>query len=184
MGVLKMKKARKTRAKNKEVRIESGYIIFSLIAAIAGYLSYYLKFPNSYSLLLMLVFSIALLNNFNSRKGISVLIYSLIVNALLLPLNLFALPISTLLQLVFLLINLLLLAVVLIGLKRLRKWGFYLAALVYIFSLLNALFSLFMSLNGVAFALPGCIAVCSILLSNVFLVLAIVYLIKSRGYFK
>lgn len=166
-----------------EVKLEAKYIILTLIAAAISYLAYYLRFPNSWSVFLMLVFSIILLKNFNSIRGVNVVIYMIIFTALILPLNIFVLNVSIGYKITAFIINLIIINFVANGLKRLRKWGLYLSIIVFALSLINIAVSIFLLVSRFISTLSYYASLASLVSSLAFSLLSICYLIKSKGYF-
>lgn len=180
-------KTKRNRAKIKyrnKIILSRNALIFTVIAAAMSYLAYYLRFPNSWTVLLMLVLSLALLKNFSSLRGVNVIIYSIIVTALLLPLNIFVLNVTLAYKIAAFIINLIIIIFVANGLRQMRKWGFYLTIIVFAFSLINIVMPIFSLLSKFDLTLPYSMTLANLIFSAAFSVLSLAYLIKSRKYFR
>ena len=169
--------------KNEEIKIEFKYVLLTFVAALMGYIADFFRFPNSWTFALTLGFLILLIVNFNKRNGISILIYFMIWNALVLPLFIFSMKVALVSQILFLVINLVAYYLIISGLRRLKKWGFYLTIIVFALSLVNIIFALISSQTTFVFNLPNMLVLAKNIILLVFLITSVAYVIKSKKSF-
>jgi len=179
------KRQNKKRGKEKVIAIKSRFIILTILAAVLSYIAYYLRFPNSFGIILGTIFLVLLLKNFKKINGVEVMIYLFIFNALLLPLAIFTLDIGLGYNIFFFVINLTLIALVVSGLKSLKKWGFYMTLLAIVLSavsLLKAFPSYIPFLKDIT--IPLILSMANDLISFALMISMLVYIVKSYKYFR
>jgi hypothetical protein len=175
---------RKIKKKEEKIKLESKYLILTILAGLLYYLAYFLKFPNSYLILISIIVLIALFKNFNVISGIKALICLFIFNAITLPLVIIISQFNLIIQIIMFAVNVSLICLMIYGLKNLKKWAFYLALAVLILSCFN-LISLFVLVLSQPFilTLSYVLFVVKNALSLLLLVFSFVYIIKSKKYF-
>jgi len=176
-------KKEKVKQDNK-VKLEWKYVGLSVLAGLLYYLAYYLKFPNSYSAVVSLVLLFLLLKNFKSLNAVSIIIYSTIISAVILPMTVFLMPLSLTYQLIVLFVNLLLILVVSWGLYKTRRWAIILAIIVNLVSAYTLTYSAVLIFKQVAFNIYLALFLLRNALSLIVVLAVIVYLLSSWNKFK
>lgn len=179
-------KKRKTNTKSEKtsIKIEPKYIMLVFIAAAITYFSYYLRFPNSWSIFISLVFLVLLLKNFYTRNGIIVLLCAMLLDALVLPIVVNSTAINLEYRIAVFAINLIIFVVVATGLYKMKKWGFYAGIIVFALAALSSLFSSMQILKQLVFTLSGILFFANNLFAFILQIAALAYIIKSKRYFQ
>jgi hypothetical protein len=183
-GEIMAKKLLSKSLKISEIHIEFKYIMLVILAAMINYVAYYLKYPNVWGSLVNIVLLGLLIYDFKNIDGLKVIVYSIILSILSLPITVFMLKIPLVYQLIVFLINTILMVVIAVGLKHLRKWGFYISIITFILSIASLVMMVWPSIN---YFTPNIYYISLLLkqsISTIFYVLAIVYILKHRDYFK
>jgi len=120
--------------RGQNLKLEKKYVFLSLLAGALYYAAYHLNVPNSYSLLVSLIFLTVFIKNFNKVEAVSIIIYFMIFTAAILPKTVYLLSGSMGYKLGMLALNLLILALVSYGVYNVRKWGSVLTILVSLLS--------------------------------------------------
>jgi len=183
MDIIKETKEEKQLEVN--IKTEAEFIVASVILGILYYVAYFLKFPNTYTIFVYVIFLAALIKDFNNEKGIDVLIYLIMFSIIILPLMTFIQGNINIYLISSFVIAMTALVFAIIGLRNMRKFGFYLTIILFGFSLISTIYLMipfFKAFNG--FSTAFLIQLIRNLSSIALLVLSITYLTKSRGYFK
>jgi len=169
----------------RKIGSEAEFIVASVILGILYYVAYFLKFPNTYMILVYAIFLTALIKDFNNEKGIDVLVYVIMFSIIVMPLLTFVQGNVTIYLASSFVISMTALVFAIIGLRNMKKFGFYLTIILFGLSLVNtAYFMIPFFKNFTSFSPTFLIQLIRNLGSIALLVLSIIYLIKSRGYFK
>lgn len=178
-------KTGKKEAKHAEIKIEMKYALLSVLAGLLYYAADYLKYPNSYSLVIMLIFLICLMKSFKKAEGIKPVIYLMVFSAVILPLTLFSASMPLAYHIALLLLNLSLFMLIIYGLRKFRTWGFYLAVLTIAFSLFNLLYSVIAIISQYFTpTLSMAIFILRNAVTCILFALMLVYLFRFKGHFK
>ena len=167
----------------KGILLEKRFIFLAILAGLLYYIAYYFRFPNSFAAAIGLVFLIALIKNLKTKKGISVLIYLMIFNAITMPLAIFSLKIYLAYQIIYSAFIIVLFCLMINGLRKLRKWAFYLTLFLFVISLLNSA-NLVISFIGEFLKLSMIIFITRNVISLAFMIISVFYILKSKQYFK
>jgi len=168
---------KKTKITRQEVKIESKLVILSVLAGILGYFGF---LALTYNLLIQAIFFLLLIRNFKKIQGMSIFIYYMIFNMVSMPLLLASMNPEISSLIVTLTINVILILLIIAGIKKLKSWGFYLTIIILVFALIN-------SITYYRFYNSGILKIMEVgnyLFSIVLIVSFIVYLVKSKKYFK
>ena len=180
-----MKSSKPVKKEEWKIEIKGKFILLVLLAAIINYAAYYLKFPNSYGVVLGILFLILLFRNFKKLSGIEVVIYLFILNALTLPLTVFTLGANLASKIIIFVFNIALINFVVSGLRSMKKWGFYLtlvSSVISIVMLFRNLLAYIPLLSKIT--LPLVVSSANTLVSFALLVCIFVYIIRAKRYFK
>jgi len=182
-----MKQKIKTKIETKKssrINLNTKYLLLTFAVSLITYLAYYLKFPNIWATALSIGFLALLIANFKKIKGIEIIIYFIIWNIITLPLFAFLMEATLVNKIIIFAANIIFYLLIINGLKKLEKWIIYVTVIVFIISLMNILSVFFIFLKGFVFDLRNIIFFAKNSLLSIFLIAAIIYLIKSREYFK
>lgn len=136
---------KREKVRSKGMKINFWYLILVVLASVLTYIAQYLKFPNTWTIIFVLAFIVLILKNFNKKKGIDVLVYFLMWNVLTLPLILLFMSfISSPLNWVYMIVNMLVNFLMITGLMINKKWGLWLSVVVFDLSIFVILSSLFL----------------------------------------
>ena len=166
-----------------EIHIEFKYLVIVILAAMISYVAYYLKYPSTWAAILNLALIVLILVDYKNADGFKVIIYAMILSILSLPVTVFSMAVPLAYQLVIFALNIVLMVFITLGVKQLRKWGFYLALAVFalsILSLVMQLVPLFSQFSQGQFFIT---TLAKQFFSMVFYGLAIGYLVVNRRYF-
>ena len=179
-----IKRAAKKQIAPKELNIKNKYILFALIAGLISYLAYFLRFPNSYSIIAITAFVILLARNFRKTGGLKVIVCYLLFSAVIVPLFLFLSEISIIYKIAMLIINLGIIGLSAVGLKKMKIWGVYLSIAIFFLSIINLISSLLLiNSTYLSSGLPAILFIANTILAMAFLILSMAYLIKSAKNF-
>jgi len=167
----------------KEINIEKKYIILTVLAGLLGYISHFLKISNYYNFIISIIFLVVLIKNFKSIKGIGVFICLILLNIFGLPLTIYLSKSSGASKLILFAVNFILVALVLIGLRKLKKWAFYLALFLIAFSSISLILLVLTFINQIIFSAQPALILINNFLSLIVLILFFIYLIKTKKYF-
>ena len=180
-----MKSSKPVKKEEGKIEIRGKFILLVLLAAIINYAAYYLKFPNSYGVVLGILFLILLFRNFKKLSGIEVIIYLFILNALTLPLTVFTLGANLASRIIMFVFNIALINFVVSGLRSMKKWGFYLTLASLALSIVVLLRNLLAYIPLLSkITLPLILSSANTLVSFALLVCIFVYIIRAKRYFK
>ena len=168
----------------KEIHIEFKYLMIIIFVAMLSYVLYYFKFPNTWAALINLTLVVLLIMDFKDIKGVKVIVYAMILSVLLLPTTVFMLNMPVIYQLIVFLVNITLMILIAIGLKNLRRWGYYLGIIIFILSVISLVLTTIPALKGFVWNQFFVTITLKQLTSAVFFALAAVYLLKHRRYFR
>lgn len=177
---------KREKVRSKGMKINFWYLILVVLASVLTYIAQYLKFPNTWTIIFVLAFIVLILKNFNKKKGIDVLVYFLMWNVLTLPLILLFMSfISSPLNWVYMIVNMLVNFLMITGLMINKKWGLWLSVVVFDLSIFVILSSLFLIPTNYfnPITIYAILALGRTLILLVFMILSVVYLIKARKYF-
>jgi len=167
----------------KEISIEKKYLILTVLAGLLGYISYFLKISNYYNLIIGIIFLIVLIKNFKSIKGISIFICLMLLNIIGLPLTIYLSKNSGASKFILFAVNFILIALAIMGLRKLKKWAFYLALFLIAFSSISLILLVLTFVYPIIFSLQPALILINNFLSLIVLILFFIYLIRSKKYF-
>ena len=179
-----MKKKLKKRNKEKKIKLEWKYVFLSLLAGALYYVAYLIKVPNSYSILVSLTLVSFLFMNFSDLKGVSIIIYSMIIAAMLLPKTIWLMPFNILAKIGILGINLFLIFVIIYGLVNLKRWAAVLSILTSLISTYQLVYAAIFVLKATTFNIYVLLFIIRNFISLMLLFMIIVYLLTFWKKFK
>jgi len=168
----------------KELNIEKKYLILIALVGLLGYVSYFLKISNYYNLIIGIIFLVALIKNFNGIKGISVFICLMLLNIFGLPLTIYLSKSSGASKFIIFAVNFILIVLVIIGIRKLKKWAFYLALFLIAFSSISLISLVLTLIYSITFSVQPALILINNFLSLIILILFFIYLIRSKKYFE
>ena len=171
-------------SKLSEIHIEFKYLMIVVLAAMLSYVAYYLKYPSTWAAILNIGLLVLLILDFHDINGVKVIIYAMILSVLSLPITVFLLNMPLLYQLIIFVINMVLMVFIAIGLKHLKRWGFYVAIVVFALSIVSLVAMILPVLGQFTWDQFFITLTLKQLFSGIFYALSIAYLIKHRNYFK
>ncbi len=165
----------------KELKLTKTPLVWTGIFIVLMYTAYFYNFPNLLYGLITLGFSIMLIKNFKTLKGFELLFYYLILGLLVLPLVFLNYPPKYFAMLLG--GNILVYLLMIYGLMKFKKWGFWLNLIILILSLANLAFVLSINLKLFFDNTTGIIIFAKNIMVILFSVLSVAYLIKHRKTF-
>ena len=133
------------------MKLERKYLLISVAAGLLYYLAYFLKIPNSYSLIVSLMLLILLLKNFKTIKGTAIILYSMIISAVLIPMTIWLMPYSIYSRLGIIAFNFLIVFAIGFGLFKLKRWAMVLAIVANLLSAYQLVYSVIPVMATVSF---------------------------------
>lgn len=168
---------------SNHLNLDLKYIIFSIVIGALSYLAYYLKFPKIYSIIISLVLLFLLIKNFGTIKSINIIFYLILLQFIVMPLNLWILPLSWMYLTIVTAINVIIFIFMLLGIYNLKKWGVILTIIVFLFSLATVTLSIIAILANFNATLPVLLGFSLMIISIGLVITLISTLIKSRANF-
>jgi hypothetical protein len=169
----------------QEIRIQPKQLIATVVLAGMTYISYFLNFPNSWSVIVFLGFLISLIINYKNSGGIEIILHFVLWNLLTVPLFMLTTNNDLVRQLLILAISMLAYSFIVIGLSKLKRWGQILTIVLFSLSVLIVAFAAYVLLLAII-KTPSInyviITVKNILLLAL-LVCSVTYLIERRSCF-
>ena len=179
--VTKRVRKKQVRKEKPKVVLELKFIILSVLAGLLYYAAYLLNIPNSYALIISLVFIVSLIKKIGSISGINILIYILIFSMITIFSELFTS--SSAYTIASIVIDLLIMGILIFGLINLRKWALYFSLVVIAISAVVSIIGLVYLLSIMPLTIPAVIFTLGSISSIVLQICALAYILRSRKYF-
>jgi hypothetical protein len=167
----------------KGIHISFTHVILVVVAALLSYIALFLKYPNTWSMILNLLLIGLLVYYLKSENGVIVIILAMLLSILTLPITIISMQVPLLYQIMIFAINAILMILIIFGLKHLTKWGYYLSIAVFAISILSLVATTLTIMSTTGWSGFSVTVLFRQATMIIFYILAVVYLILAHKIF-